>query len=169
MELPGFGYKMKEFLGILMGEFLGYRIRILGKTKDVISKDPKTKAKCVVGNVMELEYNKVKMLCQSTTEKDYLEIQLAPMKKDVEKGIEISPEFMDLVNNALKTAREKMIKKANKKDTDFEEIVLTKLTAITVGAGGGAKALVCQNCSAALPSSRSGQVVCPYCNTTNVF
>ncbi|MHA1682867.1 MAG: hypothetical protein ACTSUE_18155 [Promethearchaeota archaeon] len=166
MELNGFGYKMKEFLGILMGELLQYRIKIVGKTKDVKTKDPNTKAKVVVGNKMILEWQKQKMQCQATRDKDYLEVQLAPLKA----GKPISDEFVDLVNESLQKARGKMIDKQQMKETDFEAVVLTKLTALTMGgAGGGPQALVCQNCGASLPPARSGQVVCPYCSTTNLI
>lgn len=165
MEMAGFGNKMKEFLGILMGEFLSCRVRIEGKTQDVRSRDPKTGAKVLVGNVMTLEYQKMKMICQATKSDDSLEIMLAPKKQNAY----ISDEYLDTVNRCLENAREKMIRKMNKSETDFEQVVLTKLTALTMGAAGGAQALLCSNCKAPIPHSRTGKVVCPYCNTTNLF
>lgn len=166
MEMDGFGYKMKEFLGIFMGELLSYRIRIQGKSKDVKTKDPNTGAKIVVGNRMILEKDKMKMICQAFKDKKFLKVMVAPEKPDKY----ISDEFVDLVNECLEKARHKIIEKENKQETDFEAIVLTKLSAIATGGGdGGPVALTCQKCKAPLPAARSGTVVCPYCDTTNVI
>jgi len=166
MELDGFGYKMKEFHGVFMGLLLGYRIRIKGKTKDIKTKDPQTKAKIVVGNRMELEYNKMQLICSTTKDKNYLKVMITPKKPDKP----MSDEFLDLVNECLTKAREKMIAKENKEESDFEAIVLTKLSALAKGDGsGGAVALVCSNCKAPLPPAKHGNVVCPYCDTTNVL
>jgi len=166
MELDGFGYKMKEFHGVFMGLLLSYRIRIKGKTKDIKTKDPQTKAKIVVGNRMELEYNKMALICSTTKDKNYLKIMITPKKPDKP----MSDEFLDLVNECLTKAREKMIAKENKQESDFEAIVLTKLSALAKGDGsGGAIALNCQNCKAPLPPAKHGNVVCPYCDTTNVM
>ncbi|MBD3185366.1 hypothetical protein GF325_00950, partial [Candidatus Bathyarchaeota archaeon] len=149
MELDGFGYNMKEFIGIFMGELLRYRVKIKGKTKDVKTKDPNTGAKVVVGNEMVLIFNKMKMLCQATRDKDYLQVQLAPHKKNQF----ISDEFIDIVNNCLESARQKLIEKQDKREADFESVVLTKLSALTVGSGGPT-ALECKNCGAPLPPKR---------------
>ncbi|MHA1798039.1 MAG: hypothetical protein ACTSVY_06280 [Candidatus Helarchaeota archaeon] len=166
MELDGFGYKMKEFLGIFMGELLSYRIRIKGKSKDVKTKDPNTGAKIVIGNRIILEKDKMKMICQAFKDKKFLKVIVAPEKPNKY----ISEEFMDLVNEGLQKARTKLIAKEHKKETDFEAIVLTKLSALAAGGGGGGPiALTCQKCKAPLPPARSGTVVCPYCETTNVI
>ncbi|MHA1791959.1 MAG: hypothetical protein ACTSVI_04890 [Promethearchaeota archaeon] len=166
MELNGFGYKMKEFLGVFMGELLMYRVKVKGKSKDIIAKDPNTKAKRVVGSKIILEYLKQQLVCQATCDRDYLSVMLTPKKSNMK----VSDEFLDIVNDCLTKAREELIKREHKKDADFEDIVLTKLSAISMGMqDGGAKALICQNCGANLPPpSRSGIVVCPYCNATNI-
>ncbi|MFX0135390.1 MAG: hypothetical protein ACFFDN_17230 [Candidatus Hodarchaeota archaeon] len=166
MELDGFGYKMKEFLGILMGELLTYRIRIKGKSKDVKTKDPNTGAKIVVGNRLILEKDKMELVCQATKDKDFLKIILAPKKP----GKYISDEYLDLVNDSLQKARKKIIEKENKRETDFESIVLTKLSALSMGgASGGPQALICKKCKAPLPPTKSGSMVCPYCDTTHII
>jgi len=166
MELDGFGYKMKEFHGVFMGLLLSYRIRIKGGTKDIKTKDPNTKAKVVVGNRMILEYQKMELVVSTTKDKNYLHVMISPKKPDKY----ISDEFIDLVNECLVKAREKMIEKENKQESDFEAIVLTKLSALAKGDGsGGAVALTCSNCKAPLPPVKHGNVVCPYCDTTNVL
>ncbi|MHA1377622.1 MAG: hypothetical protein ACTSRG_04465 [Candidatus Helarchaeota archaeon] len=162
MELPGFGYKMKEFLGLFKGELIEYRIRI-DRSKDVKTKDPKTKAKVVVGNRFKIEKDKMKMIVQATKEKDYLKVILAPEKPDKY----ISDEFFDITVNCLQQAREALIKRDERED--FEDIVLTKLSQSLDGVAEGPKALTCVKCKAPLPPTRRGNVVCPYCNTTNVI
>ncbi|MHA1395855.1 MAG: hypothetical protein ACTSRZ_20320 [Promethearchaeota archaeon] len=162
MELPGFGYKMKEFLGVFKGELIEYRIRI-DKSKDVKTKNPITKAKEIVGNKFKIEKDKMKMIVQATKERDYLKVMLAPEKQDRY----ISEEFFDIAINCLEKAREIMIKRDERED--FEDIVLTKLSQTIKGLDGKPKALICAKCKAPLPPTRKGNVVCPYCSTTNVI
>ena len=166
MELDGFGYKMKEFLGIFMGELLTYRVRIKGKSKDVKAKDPNTGAKIVVGNRMMLEKDKMELVCQSTKDKDYLKVILAPKKP----GKYISDEYIDIINDCLQNARKKMIEKEHKREADFESVVLTKLSALSMGdTSGGPQALICKKCKAPLPPTKHGTIICPYCDTSHII
>ncbi|MFX1452040.1 MAG: hypothetical protein ACFFCM_14475, partial [Promethearchaeota archaeon] len=77
----------------------------------------------------------------------------------------VSDEFFDIVTSCLVKAREIMIKRDEREE--FEDFVLTKLSKITEGQEKQ-KALICLGCKAPLPPTRKGNVVCPYCSTTNV-
>ncbi len=161
MELDGFGYKMKEFLGVFKGELIDYRIRI-ERSKDVKTKDPMTKAKVIVGNKFKIEKDKMKLIVQATKDKDYLKVIIAPEKPDKF----VSDEFYDIVTSCLAKAREVMMKRDEREE--FEDFILTKLSQIADGTEKQT-ALTCIKCKAPLPPTRVGNVVCPYCSTTNVI
>lgn len=164
MELDGFGYKMKEFLGIFKGELIEYRIKIQ-KSKDVFVKDQKTGAKVFSGNQFLIEKDKMGMIVQATQDKDYLKVMLVPEKKDKL----ISDEFIDIINKCLGEAREELIKRGEKKASDYKEVTITKISQPALEASEEIKSLNCIKCHAPLPPVRRGNVVCPYCDTTNVI
>ena len=120
-------------------------------------------AKFFYGNQIMIEKDKMKMIVQATKEKDYMKVMLAPEKPDKP----ITDEFFDITVECLQKAREIMMKKDEREQ--FEDIVLTKLSQTLDGLAEGPKALTCVKCKAPLPPTRRGNVVCPYCNTTNVI
>ena len=157
LQLDKFGYEMKEYLGMLMGELLSYRIKIKGKSKDVYIKDPQSGGKVLAGNIMVLEKEKMQLLCQSIRDKDYLEIILAPKKP----GKYVSDEYLDIVNHCLVAARNKLIQKRNMDEGELKPVEITKIDI------GNPNALTCTKCKAPLPPVKQGTIVCPYCHTTN--
>ena len=120
-----------------------------------------TKAKVVVGNKFKIEKDKMKLIIQATKDRDYLKVIIAPEKPDKY----VSDEFFDIVTSCLAKAREVMMKRDEREE--FEDFVLTKLSKITEGQEKQ-KSLICLGCKAPLPPTRKGNVVCPYCSTTNV-